>query len=113
MEILARCNERSKGCAPLMSYNFRFGALLPYTGEIARGVLLTLQLSLATMLLGLAIGLFVALGANSPHNAIRAAVRVHVEALRNAPLLVQVFIVFLGLLSLGIRLDANMAALIG
>lgn len=96
-----------------MSYNFRFGALLPYTGEIVRGVLLTLQLSLVTMLIGLAIGLIVALGSTSPHKAIRLPVRAYVEAIRNTPLLVQLFIVFFGLPSLGLRLDANVAAIIG
>src|SRR6476619_1928353 len=96
-----------------MSYNFRFGALLPYAGDIAQGVLLTVQLSVATMLIGLAIGLFVALASNSPLKAVRVPVRVYVEAIRNTPLLVQLFIVFFGLPSVGIRLDANTAALIG
>lgn len=95
-----------------MSYNFRFSALLPYTGEIVRGVLLTLQLSILTMLIGLAIGLFVALGSTSASKAVRVPVRMYVEAIRNTPLLVQLFIVFFGLPSLGIRLDANMAAMI-
>ncbi|MEO9227622.1 MAG: amino acid ABC transporter permease [Devosia sp.] len=96
-----------------MSYNFRFGALLPYTGEIVQGVLLTLQLSLVTMLIGLAIGLFVALGSTSDLKAVRVPVRIYVEAIRNTPLLVQLFIVFFGLPSLGIRLNADVAAVIG
>jgi len=96
-----------------MSYNFRFSALAPYTGEIVTGVLLTLQLSLVTMLIGLVIGLFVALGSTSPLQSIRIPVRVYVEAIRNSPLLVQLFIVFFGLPSLGIRLDANVAAVVG
>ena len=96
-----------------MSYNFRFNALLPYTGEIIRGVGLTLQLSAITMLIGLAIGLGVALASLSDRPALRIPVRVYVEVIRNTPLLVQLFIVFFGLPSLGIRLDANMAAIIG
>jgi polar amino acid transport system permease protein len=96
-----------------MSYNFRFSALAPYTGEIIRGVFLTLQLSLITMLIGLAIGLLVALGTTSQRASIRVPVRVYVEAIRNTPLLVQLFIVFFGLPSLGVRLDANLAAIIG
>lgn len=96
-----------------MSYNFRFNALLPYTGEIVQGVLLTLQLSLVTMFIGLVIGLFAALGSTSNSQVLRTIVRVYVEAIRNTPLLVQLFIVFFGLPSLGIRLDANLAAVIG
>jgi polar amino acid transport system permease protein len=54
----------------------------------------------------------VALGSTSTLKAVRAPVRVYVEAIRNTPLLVQLFIVFFGLPSLGIRLDANLAAMI-
>ena len=42
----------------------------------------------------------------------RLAARAYVEAIRNTPLLVQLFIVFFGLPSIGIRLGANTAALI-
>jgi polar amino acid transport system permease protein len=93
-----------------MGYNFRFSALLPYTDEIVRGIGLTLELSVVTMTIGLAIGLLVALGRGSPSPAIRRSVQVYVEAIRNTPLLVQLFLVFFGLPSLGIRLEANTAA---
>ncbi len=96
-----------------MDYNFRFGALLPYTGDIIGGVILTLQLSAATMLIGLVIGLFVALASTNKSAAVRAPVRVYVEAIRNTPLLIQLFIVFFGLPRVGIRLNANSAAIIG
>jgi polar amino acid transport system permease protein len=96
-----------------MSYDFRFGALLPYAGDIVRGVVLTLQISALTMLIGLVIGLFVALASTSKSPAIRAPVRIYVEAIRNTPLLVQLFIVFFGLPTIGIRLNADTAAIIG
>ncbi|MEQ1951430.1 amino acid ABC transporter permease [Mesorhizobium sp. CN2-181] len=95
-----------------MSYNFKFGALLRYQDEIVQGVLLTLQLSIVTMICGLVIGLLVAAAAGSPHKALRVPARIYVEAIRNTPLLVQLFIVFFGFPSIGIKLDANTAALI-
>jgi len=95
-----------------MEYNFRFGALLRYTDEIVHGVILTLQLSATTMIIGLAIGLVVAMASTSPTRLLRVPARVYVEAVRNTPLLVQLFIVFFGLPTLGIRLNANTAALI-
>ena len=58
-----------------MSYNFRFNALLPYVDEIVEGVVLTIQLSVGTMSTGLAIGLLVALGSQSPIAAVRAPIR--------------------------------------
>ena len=95
-----------------MSYNFKFDILLRYIPEIAQGVALTLQFSVITMICGLAIGLVVAMAAISPLMPLRAGARIYVEALRNTPLLVQLFIVFFGLPSIGIRLGANTAALI-
>ena len=96
-----------------MNYNFRFNALLPYAGEIVRGIGTTLQLTCLTMAIALVIGLFVALARMSDHRLMSGAARVYVEAIRNTPLLVQLFIVFFGLPSVGIRLDAYVAALIG
>ena len=95
-----------------MEYNFRFGALWRFRGQILEGVLLTLQLSVVTMICGLAIGLIVAMASTSPLRPLRGAARVYVEAIRNTPLLVQLFIVFFGLPSVGIKLTANTAALI-
>jgi polar amino acid transport system permease protein len=95
-----------------VDYQFRFGALLRFTDEIVEGVLLTLQFSVVTMICGLIIGLLVAMASTGRVKALRVAARVYVESIRNTPLLVQLFIVFFGLPSIGIRLGANTAALI-
>lgn len=95
-----------------MAYHFRFQALLPYTGDILAGVVLTLELTIATMLISLVIGLGVALASSGRHGMLRRAARTYVEIIRNTPLLVQIFIVYFGLPSLGIRLAANTAALV-
>ena len=96
-----------------MNYNFRFNALAPYTDEILRGIGLTLQLTCLTMAIALVIGLFVALARMSGSRLLRGAATAYVEAIRNTPLLVQLFIVFFGLPSIGVRLDAYTAAVIG
>lgn len=96
-----------------MNYNFRFNALAPYTGEILRGIGLTLQLTCLTMAIALLVGLFVALARMSDNRWLSGAAATYVEAIRNTPLLVQLFIVFFGLPSIGIRLDAYTAAVIG
>ena len=95
-----------------MTYNFKFGALLQYSDEIVQGVLLTVNLSVITMFLGLIIGGLVAVARISPLSFVRIPARVYVEALRNTPLLVQLFIVFFGLPAAGIRLGADVAAVI-
>jgi polar amino acid transport system permease protein len=95
-----------------MNYNFRFEILLRYQAEILQGVLLTLQLSVLTMVFGLIIGLGVAIAAGSPSKWLSVPARFYVETIRNTPLLVQLFIVFFGLPSLGLRLSADLAAVI-
>lgn len=95
-----------------MDYNFRFSAVWRYQDQIVEGILLTLKLSAVTMVVGLALGLAVAVMSTSSYRAIRVPARVYVEAIRNTPLLVQLFIVFFGLPAIGIRLAANDAALI-
>lgn len=95
-----------------MNYNFRFEVLLRYQNEILQGVLLTIELSLLTMALGLLIGLAVAIASNHPAKWLSVPARFYVEAIRNTPLLVQLFIVYFGLPSLGIRLSADLAAVI-
>lgn len=96
-----------------MDYRFRFGALAPYADEIAEGILLTLQLSVVTILIGFAIGVLAAAMRTSAVPLLRGVATVYVETIRNTPLLVQLFIVFFGLPSLGLRLSANEAALVG
>ena len=95
-----------------MEYNFRFGVLLRYVDEIVEGILLTLQLSATTMVIGLLIGLAVAVGGTNASGWVRVLCRTYVDAIRNTPLLVQLFIVFFGLPSLGVRLNANDAAVV-
>ena len=96
-----------------MEYRFRFGALEPYTDEIIQGVLLTLQLSVVTMLIGMVIGVVAAAMRTGRMPVLRAAATVYVEAIRNTPLLVQLFIIFFGLPALGVRMTANEAAVVG
>lgn len=96
-----------------MDYRFRFGALEPYADEILQGIVLTVQLSVLTMAIGFLIGVVVAAMRTSAIAPLRIAASIYVETIRNTPLLIQLFIIFFGLPSLGLRLTANEAALVG
>jgi polar amino acid transport system permease protein len=61
---------------------------------------------------GFALGVAGALAARAHAGWLRAAVRVYVEAIRNTPLLAQLFFIYFGLPALGLRLDAITAGLI-
>src|SRR5437762_10006799 len=95
-----------------MTYNFQFRDVFAAWEFLLDGLLLTLELSLFTMVVGLAIGVAGAAGRVYGPAWIRRPVAVYVEAIRNTPLIVQLFLIFFGLPSAGIKFDADTAAFI-
>lgn len=96
-----------------MHYTFQFGEVTRYWTWLLEGAIVTLIYSFAGMALATGIGTIGALGRRSHISALRWLTRFYVDTIRNTPLLVQLFILFFGLPSIGIRLDAYTAALIG
>lgn len=76
-------------------------------------VLFTVPLTLLSFVFGLTVGFLVALARLFAPKPLAAIVRFYVWIFRGTPLLVQLFLIFYGLPSVGIVLDAFPAALIG
>lgn len=95
-----------------MTYQFDFAALLPYWREFAMGVWLTLQLSFVATVLGFVLGTLCAIGRADGAPWVKVLVACYVEVIRNTPLLVQVFIIYFGIATLGLHVDANVAAVL-
>ena len=95
-----------------MSYNFNFRDVFNNFDVLLEGVWLTLELSAITMVLGFALGILMALLKTWGPWPLRWLAAAYVEVIRNTPLLVQLFIVYFGLPSLGLRLSAGQAAVI-
>lgn len=95
-----------------MSYTFQFRDVFAAWEFILQGVAMTLYLSAVTMVFGLAIGVACAAGRLYGPKPLRLLVGAYVESIRNTPLLVQLFIIFFGLPSLGVRFDATTAAVV-
>ena len=95
-----------------MQYAFNFRDIWAQWRSIAEGIGVTLMLTAVTMVAGLAIGALGAAGRVYGRSWLRTPLVGYVEVVRNTPLLVQLFIIFFGLPSLGVRLDAVTAALI-
>lgn len=93
-----------------MSYQWL--TLWGYVPEFVRAAWLTLQVTLLAFCLALALGLVTALAAGSRARVLRFAASGYIEAIRNTPVLLQIFIVFFGLPSLGVNLDAYTAGVI-
>jgi polar amino acid transport system permease protein len=87
--------------------------LLRYAPSLAAGFGVTILCWTAGSVLGLAIGFAVALGADAPSRALKALLRVCVEILRGTPFLMQLFILYAGGPSIGLRLSATAAGIVG
>lgn len=95
-----------------MHYTFDFMPVLASWDRLLVGAWLTVKLSTLAMVIGFALGTFCAVGRLSSVTWLRTLVGAYVETIRNTPLLVQVFIVYFGLASMGLQLSAEVAALI-
>jgi polar amino acid transport system permease protein len=105
-------------------YTWRFDVILENMPHLLSGLWLTCTLTVLSMLLGLGVGLVVAIGRLSRWRAVRAMAFTYTEMFRTTPLLVQVVWVFYvlpivagvtlsaffsGLLALGFNVGAFMA----
>jgi polar amino acid transport system permease protein len=95
-----------------MNYTFRFSPVIARIDQLFAGLVTTLWISAAAIALGFLVGLAGALASRARAKPLRGAVLVYVEAIRNTPLLAQLFFLYFGLPALGLRLEALTAALI-
>jgi polar amino acid transport system permease protein len=95
-----------------VDYVFHFGDIWAARDELIDGTLLTLRLSALSMVFSLIIAIAGALARTSGSAWLRWLIAGYVEIIRNTPFLVQIFMIFFGLPTLGLRLDANTGALI-
>jgi polar amino acid transport system permease protein len=95
-----------------VSYQLNFEALTPYLSLILKGLAVTVGLTATSAILGTAFGIAGAAIARSHFAWARKLVTAYVELIRNTPFLVQMFFIFFGLPSLGVRLPAIEAAIL-
>ncbi len=95
-----------------MNYRFRFDLIVDSLPELLLGAWLTIQLSVIAMAIGVVVAILSAVARMAGPAPLRWAIGAYVEVIRNTPFLVQIFIVFFGLPSIGIRFDPSTAALI-
>lgn len=79
---------------------------------LLQGLLLTIKLTCIATLCGFGVGTFCAVGKRGSVPWLRKACAIYVETIRNTPLLVQIFLVYFGLSSLGLSLGAVTVAMI-
>lgn len=93
-----------------MNYVFQFETLVREWPLLLDGLLLTMRLSVIAMIIGLAVGTAGAAASVYGTQFLRGFMRCYIELIRNTPFIVQLFMIFLGLPALGIRLSPDAAA---
>src|SRR5882757_5091358 len=94
-----------------MTYVFQFGIVFDRFPDLLEGALLTIRLAATAMVFGLLVAIVCAYLRTSGLKPVRVLVAIYVEGIRNTPFLVQLYIIFFSLPALGIRFEANQAAL--
>jgi polar amino acid transport system permease protein len=79
---------------------------------LARGTVVTLQIAFAAAILACILGFFLGLCALSHVRLLRWAVAAYVDFIRGTPLLIQIFLIFFALPTVGIRLDEIWAGVV-
>ncbi|QDC02414.1 amino acid ABC transporter permease [Mesorhizobium sp. 8] len=95
-----------------MMYTFDFSSLWAYWPEFLAGALTTLEMTFAATVLGLCIGVAGAIARGSRHAWLRVVAGGYVELVRNTPFLIQIFFLFFGLASVGVRMPVLAAAVL-
>lgn len=89
-----------------------FGAVLAEWPALLRGAAFTLGLTAASAVLGVGLGVACGWARAWGPAWLRTLVGVYVELIRNTPFIVQLFFIFFGLPSLGVKLTPELASVI-
>lgn len=95
-----------------MNYLFEFSDVLAAWPRLLQGLIYTAELSVAAIVFGFVLGTLSAIVRHQKIPYLHAIVSVYVEVIRNTPFLVQAFLVFFGLSTLGLRLSVEFCAVL-
>ena len=90
-----------------MNYSFHFAPVINRLDQLLSGLLTTVWVSGLAIILGFLLGLAGAYAIRSRWSGLRLLLTAYVEAIRNTPLLAQLFFIYFGLPGIGVRLDAE------
>jgi len=92
---------------------FDFSDAHTYVPDLLHGMVISIELTVIVMALGLTFGLVVALARLSRRRSVRSAASVYVELVRGTPCLLQLFYIYFVLPAVGIKLPPFTAGVIG
>jgi polar amino acid transport system permease protein len=112
MHVSANTVKSISGWGARLDYVFQFGTVWREWPLLLDGLMLTIRLSVLAMTFGVMVATVGAFGASYGPRWVRALIFIYVEIIRNTPFLVQLLVIYLGLPAVGLRLDANQAAIV-
>jgi len=92
---------------------FDFRGSIEYLPDLLKAAVVSVELTLCVMAIGLVVGLIIALMRVSHSRILRVISTVYVEAIRGTPCLLQLFYIYFVLPAFGIRLDPFPAGVVG
>lgn len=95
-----------------MRYQLEFSGLLAYWPNFLAGAWVTIQFTVLATVFGLALGILGAVARNSRFPWLRVVAGAYVELVRNTPFLIQIFFLFFGLASMGVRIPIFWASVL-
>ena len=95
-----------------MGYSLVFGDLLPYWDVLLHGLIFTIVLTLVSTVAGIGLGTLGASGRTFGPRWLDFLIGAYVEVIRNTPFIVQLFFLFFGLPSLGVKLSPEAASVL-
>ena len=95
-----------------MRYQLQFASLVEYWPTFLAGAWTTIQFTAIATVLGLALGILGAIARGSRIGWLRLVAGAYVEVVRNTPFLIQIFFLFFGLASMGLRMPIFVAAIL-
>ncbi len=97
----------------MFNYSFRWNQALNSLPQMLEGALVTMQIAVLSMVIGILIAIMLTVFRLSGSRALRAVTATWVEIARNTPALFQIYMAHFGLGGLGIHLSPYMSLLLG
>ncbi len=97
----------------MFDYTFHWRPALRALPQMLEGAVVTLQIAVLSMLIGIALGVVLSLMRQSKSPVLNLIASTWIEIARNTPALLQIYMAYFGLGQLGIRLDSFVALLVG
>lgn len=97
----------------MFNYTFHWRPALNALPQMLEGAVVTLQIAVLSMVIGIALGVMLAVFSSSRNKLLYGFYVTWVEVARNTPALFQIYMAYFGLGQLGIRLDSFLALLVG